>query len=93
MSSFSTVLAPTLNTGFIVGPAPMIANIEAASLRGSNLDHRIVLAALERGLVADQERRLRRFYRQQRDVMLTALVKEMPRGVEWNRPEGGISSG
>jgi len=94
LSSFSKILAPGLRTAFILGPEELLAKIEiakqSANLCGSSLDQRIVLACLRRGLIEEQKARIRPYYRAKRDVMLDALAREMPSGVSWTRPLGGL---
>ena len=94
LSSFSKILAPGLRTAFILGPEELLAKVEvakqSANLCGSGLDQRIILACLQRGLIEEQKARIRPYYRAKRDAMLAALEAEMPRGVRWTRPEGGL---
>jgi 2-aminoadipate transaminase len=94
LSSFSKILAPGLRTAFVVGPAELLAKVEiakqSANLCGSGLDQRIILACLERGLIEAQKARIRPYYRGKRDAMLAALEREMPPGVSWTRPQGGL---
>jgi 2-aminoadipate transaminase len=94
LSSFSKILAPGLRTAFIVGPEELLAKVEVAkqsgNLCGSSLDQRIILSCLRRGLVEEQKARIRPYYRAKRDAMLEALSEEMPKGVSWTRPLGGL---
>jgi 2-aminoadipate transaminase len=94
LSSFSKILAPGLRTAFILGPEDLLAKIEiakqSANLCGSSLDQRIILACLRAGLIEEQKARIRPYYRAKRDVMLAALDREMPKGVTWTRPQGGL---
>jgi 2-aminoadipate transaminase len=94
LSSFSKILAPGLRTAFILGPEELLAKIEiakqSANLCGSGLDQRILLACLRGGLIEEQKARIRPYYRGKRDVMLDALSREMPSGVTWTRPQGGL---
>jgi 2-aminoadipate transaminase len=94
LSSFSKILAPGLRTAFVVAPEALAAKIEilkqSANLCGSSLDQRIILGALESGLLEDQKKRIRPYYRGKCEVMLDALEKEMPAGVSWTRPKGGL---
>jgi 2-aminoadipate transaminase len=94
LSSFSKILAPGLRTAFVIGPEEILAKIEiakqSANLCGSGLDQRVLLACLRRGLIEEQKARIRPYYRAKRDTMLAALEKEMPDGVSWTRPQGGL---
>ncbi|PYQ47159.1 MAG: aminotransferase [Acidobacteria bacterium] len=94
LSSFSKILAPGLRTAFILGPEELLAKIEiakqSANLCGSGLDQRILLGCLRGGLIEEQKARIRPYYRAKRNVMLDALSREMPKGVTWTRPEGGL---
>jgi 2-aminoadipate transaminase len=94
LSSFSKILAPGLRTAFVLGPEELLAKIEiakqSANLCGSSLDQRIILACLRGGLIEEQKARIRPYYRAKRDVMLDALGHEMPSGVSWTRPQGGL---
>jgi 2-aminoadipate transaminase len=94
LSSFSKILAPGLRSAFLLGPEEILAKVEiakqSANLCGSGLDQRVILACLERGLIEEQKQRIRPYYRAKRDAMLAALEREMPAGVAWTRPEGGL---
>lgn len=94
LSSFSKILAPGLRTAFVVGPEALLGKLEiakqSANLCGSGLDQRIILACLRRGLIEEQKARIRPYYRGKRDAMLEALAAEMPPGVSWTRPGGGL---
>lgn len=94
LSSFSKILAPGLRTAFLVGPEEILARVEiakqSANLCGSGLDQRVILACLRRGLIEEQKERIRPYYRAKRDAMLRALEEEMPEGVRWTRPAGGL---
>ncbi len=94
LSSFSKILAPGLRTAFLMGPEEILAKVEIAkqaeNLCGSSLDQRIILECLKRGLIEEQKARIRPYYRAKRDVMLEALAAEMPEGVSWTRPAGGL---
>jgi len=94
LSSFSKILAPGLRTAFLIGPEEILAKVEiakqSANLCGSGLDQRVILACLRRGLIDAQKERIRPYYRAKRDAMLAALEVEMPAGVRWTRPAGGL---
>jgi 2-aminoadipate transaminase len=94
LSSFSKILAPGLRTAFVIGPEEILAKVEiakqSANLCGSGLDQRVILACLERGLIEAQKEKIRPYYRAKRDAMLGALEGEMPAGVRWTRPQGGL---
>jgi 2-aminoadipate transaminase len=94
LSSFSKILAPGLRTAFVLGPEELLAKVEiakqSANLCGSSLDQRVILACLRGGTIEAQKARIRPYYRGKRDVMLDALTGEMPEGVSWTRPEGGL---
>jgi 2-aminoadipate transaminase len=94
LSSFSKILAPGLRTAFLMGPEDVLAKVEiakqSANLCGGGLDQRLVLACLESGLVERQKERIRPYYREKSAAMLDALAAEMPAGVRWTRPRGGL---
>ncbi len=94
LSSFSKILAPGLRTAFVIGPEEILAKVEiakqSANLCGSGLDQRVILACLQRGLIEAQKERIRPYYRAKRDAMLGALETEMPAGIRWTRPGGGL---
>lgn len=94
LSSFSKILAPGLRTAFVIGPETLLAKIEiakqAANLCGSGLDQRVVLACLREGLIEVQKERIRPYYRGKCRAMLAALSSEMPAGVTWTHPTGGL---
>jgi 2-aminoadipate transaminase len=49
-----------------------------------------IAAYFERVDLAAKLERLRSVYRERRDAMMAALDREMPAGVRWTRPQGGL---
>lgn len=94
LSTFSKTLAPGLRIGWIAGPQPLISRCvtlkQAMDLCGPALTQAIAAVLLERGTLLERLPTVVGLYRRKRDVMLDALAREMPEGVSWTRPEGGL---
>jgi 2-aminoadipate transaminase len=94
LSSFSKTLAPGYRVAWIAAPAAIAQKLEIAKqsedLLTGSLDQRIVHEACRSGLLARQLPRLRRHYREKRDVMVGALRRELNDTVAWPDPKGGF---
>lgn len=91
--SFSKTLSPGLRVGWVVAAREVIDRLvlmkQAADLHTATLNQIIVAKVAEDdfdGHIA----RLREVYGRRRDLMLDALAREMPEGVSWTKPEGGM---
>ncbi len=94
LGSFSKVLAPGLRLGFMVAPEALFGQLlqakQAADLHSPSFNQRIAFEVLQDGFLDHHTPTIRTLYRAQRDAMLAALAQEMPSGVEWNTPTGGM---
>lgn len=91
--TFSKTISPGLRVGWICASRAIIQTLllarQAADLHSSALDQMLIHGVVETGFDA-QIARILPVYRHRRDRMLAALEREMPEGVSWTRPEGGM---
>lgn len=91
--SFSKSLAPGLRVGWICAAHEVISRLvlmkQAADLHSSTANQ-IVTHKVASTIFDAHVAKLRATYMARRDHLLKALAREMPEGVEWTKPEGGM---
>lgn len=91
--SFSKSLAPGLRVGWICAAHEVISRLvlmkQAADLHSSTANQ-IVTHKVASRIFESHVAKLRSTYMARRDHLLAALAREMPDGVEWTKPEGGM---
>jgi DNA-binding transcriptional MocR family regulator len=91
--SFSKTLVPGLRVGWVVGASPIIRRLvlakQAADLHSPSINQ-MVISEVVQEVFPGQIDRIRAVYGARRDRMLAALAREMPQGVTWTRPDGGM---
>lgn len=91
--SFSKTLAPGLRTGWLCASEAVISKLvlmkQAADLHSSTINQMAIHHVATHGFAAQVEK-IRVAYRERRDLLLSALARHMPAGVEWTKPEGGM---
>ena len=94
LGSFSKVLAPGLRLGFMVAPKSLYPKLlqakQAADLHSPGFNQRMVAEVMKDGFLERHVPTIRALYKSQRDAMLGAMQQDMPEGVEWNTPAGGM---
>jgi len=94
LSTFSKILAPGIRLAWVVAPPEVIHKMVQAK-QGADLHtptfNQIVAYEVGRGGFLDQHIiKINSIYRERRDVMLDSLTENMPDGVRWTHPNGGL---
>ena len=91
--SFSKTLSPGLRVGWVCARKEVIDKLvlikQAGDLHSPTLNQ-IAVHQVAESLFETHVDKLKKAYAARRDAMLTALDREMPDGVTWTRPEGGM---
>jgi len=94
LGTFSKLLCPGLRLAWITAPTEwmerMVAAKQSMDLSSPIFTQLIVGEYLRRGLLPQQVEKIRKLYAKKRGVMINALHRYMPKGVEWTEPEGGL---
>jgi 2-aminoadipate transaminase len=94
LSTFSKTLSPGFRLGWVVAPPDVIAKLaqlkQGADLHTSTFTQVVAYEVARENFLDEHVKKLRAVYRERRDVMLEALAREMPEGVTWTHPKGGL---
>lgn len=96
LGSTSKVLAPGLRVAWLHTPdeelrAKLAVAKQAADLHTSSFTQRLVTHYVSQpGVFAAHVARLCEVYGRRRDLMLAALARELPAGITWTKPDGGL---
>lgn len=94
VGSFSKILSPGMRLGWVVGPAPIIAQLARAKqgtdLHTSLLIQMIAYELCRQGFFPGHIARIRELYRRRRDLMVELMQEHFPAEASWVVPEGGL---
>ncbi|MDD4482950.1 MAG: PLP-dependent aminotransferase family protein [Methanoregula sp.] len=92
--SFSKILSPGMRMGWVCAPKKIMEQLviakQASDLHSNYLSQRIASQYLETNDIDAHIKKIRAAYSMQRDCMVGALAGEMPAGITWTCPEGGM---
>ena len=78
----------------MVAPASIFPKLlqakQAADLHSPGFNQRLVAEVMKDGFLDRHVPTIRALYKSQLGAMLAAMTREMPEGVEWNTPAGGM---
>jgi 2-aminoadipate transaminase len=94
LGTFSKTLAPGMRLGWLVGPKEVVRAVtiakQAADLHTATLAQRAASVLLSRFDYDGHLARLRAVYGERCVAMLGALLRHLPQGARWTRPDGGL---
>src|SRR5579862_8135875 len=94
IDSFAKVAFPGLRVGWIVAPAAAIGRLrlvkQMTDLHTDQLAQATLAEFLKRGLFQKHLTKMRKVYADRLRAVDEALRRQMPEGVRWTKPEGGM---
>jgi 2-aminoadipate transaminase len=94
IDSFSKIAFPGLRVGWIVAPSNVIDRLrrvkEATDLHTGQLGQAILAEYMRRGRLNRHLERTRKAYSGRLAALEQAMLRHMPAGTKWTRPEGGM---
>ncbi|MEA3432656.1 MAG: PLP-dependent aminotransferase family protein [candidate division WOR-3 bacterium] len=94
LATFSKTLTPGLRLGWIVAPESTLSKIiqakQGADLHTGTFVQYVVNDLCQRGILKSHVEKLKKVYKERRDIMLESMEKHFPEGVKWTHPRGGL---
>lgn len=94
LGSFSKIFAPGFRLGWIFGPEELLDKIyvckQSLDLCPPIFDQYLAVEYLAGGYLDRKLEQTRAIYAGKRDFLLSLLERNMPSGVSWTHPEGGL---
>ncbi len=94
LGTFSKIFCPGMRLGWLLTPEAWMERFiiakQGMDLCSPSFTQFIAVEYMRRGLLDREVESIRALYSRKLGVMLAALEKQMPRGVSWTRPEGGL---
>ncbi|RVC58985.1 PLP-dependent aminotransferase family protein, partial [Mesorhizobium sp. M2A.F.Ca.ET.046.02.1.1] len=91
--SFSKILSPGMRVGWVCAPRHVVEKLvlmkQASDLHSPSINQ-MVMHRVADTIFDTQVEKLIGAYRKRRDALLGALQANMPDGISWSRPEGGM---
>jgi len=95
VDSFSKIAFPGLRVGWILAPEKVIERLrlvkQYTDLHTDQLAQATMAEFVQQGFLDKHLKAMRRVYARRLAVLLDSMERHMPEGVEWTRPEGGMS--
>ncbi|MCF7919682.1 MAG: PLP-dependent aminotransferase family protein [Candidatus Cloacimonetes bacterium] len=94
MGTFSKIFVPGFRIGWIIAHPDIVDKFvvgkQAADLCTSAFVQKIAALYLSKGYFAENLKETIRKYKEKKELMMECFEREMPEGVTWTRPEGGL---
>jgi len=94
MSTFSKLLAPGIRMAWVIADLDVIRKLvfakQGADLHSPTFNQMVTYEVARDGFLGEYAEVIRATYKERLLVMLDAMEKHFPEGVEWTRPEGGM---
>lgn len=94
LHTFSKILAPGFRLGWVTGHPDIIDKIvtakQSADICTPTFIQKIAARYMEKGLLEKNLARTVALYRERRDLMLRCFREQLPGGITWTEPEGGL---
>lgn len=94
LGSFSKIMAPGFRLGWMIAPEAVLDKVfvckQALDLCPPVFDQHVAAEFMRSGMLDKNLKKTIRLYRAKRDLMLDMLRREMPDGVTWTVPQGGL---
>jgi 2-aminoadipate transaminase len=94
LSTFSKILAPGLRLAWVIAPPEVIHKLvqakQGADLHTATFNQMVAYEVSRAGFLDRHIKFICKVYSERRDVMLAAMDRYFPPGVDWTQPEGGL---
>ncbi|SDB99495.1 2-aminoadipate transaminase [Succiniclasticum ruminis] len=94
LGTFSKIFCPGLRLGWIAGPHAIVEKFvmikQSADLHTSNFDQGVADAYMDTYDLDAHVKEIVALYGHRRDLILKTMEEELPEGVEFTRPDGGL---